>query len=274
VAPGHSARDLAAALASAGVALSPKPFAMGLRLELPQEAIDRAQYGRWAGDARLGAASFRLTRKEDEDVRSCYSFCMCPGGRVIACASEPGGLTTNGMSYSKRRLPMGNAAFLVPVGPADYPVHASPALAGAAFQWEVEKKAFAAAGGNYAVPAARLTDFLAGRPASPLPEGGSCARAVPADLRLILPACIVPTLEIASPVMLRDLRGARPEDAVLFAPETRSSSPWRIERNDEGESVNTRGLFPAGEGAGYAGGIVSSAVDGRRQAEALIRSVR
>lgn len=273
LAPGHSAREVPAMLAAAGVALTPKPFALGLRLELPQDAIDKAQYGKRAGSPLLGAASFRLTRKEDSNTRACYSFCMCPGGRVIACASEPGLLTTNGMSYSRRLLPRGNAAFLVPVGPADYPAHANPALAGMEFQREIEKKAFAAAGGTYAVPASRLTDFLAGRTPADLPEGGSCHRAKPADLRLILPACIVPTLEQAIPVMLRDLRSVRPEDALLYAAETRSSSPWRIERNAEGESVSTRGLFPAGEGAGYAGGIVSSAIDGRRAAEAMLQSI-
>ncbi len=271
LAPGHSARDVAAMLAAAGVTLTPKPFAMGVRLELPQAAIDRAQYGPFAGDARLGAASFRLTRKEEQGLRACYSFCMCPGGKVIACASEPGGLTTNGMSYSKRRLPGGNAAFLVPVEPSDYPDHAVPALAGARFQWDVEKKAFEAAGGTYAVPAQRLVDFMARRETASLPEGLSC-RSAPADLRLILPACILPTLERAIPAMLREMRGVRLEDCLLYAPETRSSSPWRIERGPECESVSTRGLFPAGEGAGYAGGIVSSAIDGRRAAEGLLLS--
>ncbi len=134
LAAGHSARDVHALLAQRGVALQPKPFAVGIRLEIPQAAIDHAQYGRFAALPLLGAASFRLTRREEPGTRPCYSFCMCPGGKVISCASEPGLLTTNGMSFSQRALAKGNAAFLVPVGPADYPAHATPALAGVEFQ--------------------------------------------------------------------------------------------------------------------------------------------
>ncbi len=269
---GHSARDTYAMLAAAGVALAAKPFAMGVRLEIPQAVIDKAQYGRWASSPLLGAASFRLTRREERDIRPCFSFCMCPGGRVIACASEPGFLTTNGMSYSRRSLPRGNAAFLAPVGPEDYPTHPVPALAGIAFQRDVERRAFEAAGSLYAVPAAALADFLAGRKPTALPEGGSCGRAVAADLRHILPACVARTLAGAIPAMLQELNGVRLDEALLYAPETRSSSPVRIERTESGESTNTRGLFPAGEGAGYAGGIVSSAVDGMRLAEAVLQA--
>jgi len=272
LAVGHSARDVYGMLSEAGVTLTPKPFAVGIRLELPQKAIDLAQYGRFAGSPLLGAASFRLTRREGPGVRACYSFCMCPGGKVIACASEPDRLTTNGMSYSKRSLNRGNAGFLVPVDPADYPWHAVPALAGIEFQRDIERAAFAAAGGTYAVPASRLTDFLAERTPVSLPADRSCPRAVPAELRSILPEFVTHTLARSLPPMLNELNKVRVDDAMLYAPETRSSSPLRIDRNEAGESINTRGLFPAGEGAGYAGGIVSSALDGRRAAEALLRA--
>ena len=273
LAVGHSARDVYEMLAKQGVTLQPKPFAVGVRLEIPQSAIDRAQYGRFAGSPQLGAASFRLTRREEAGLRSCYSFCMCPGGKVITCASEPGLLTTNGMSYSKRSLPLGNAAFLVPVGPADYPEHAIPALAGVEFQRKLEREAFAAAGGGYKVPATRLVDFLAKSVSSALPEGGSCPAAVPVEFRTILPDFVTATLENAIPPMLQELYGVKLKDAVLYAPETRSSSPLWITRHPEGESVNTRGLYPVGEGAGYAGGIVSSAIDGMRAAEHLLKSL-
>jgi uncharacterized FAD-dependent dehydrogenase len=253
--------------------LQPKPFAVGVRLEIPQSAIDRAQYGRFAGSPLLGAASFRLTRREENGIRSCYSFCMCPGGKVISCASEPGLLTTNGMSYSARSLPTGNAAFLVPVGPSDYPNHPIPALAGVEFQRQLERTAFAAAGGGYKVPACRLVDFLAQRVSPTLPEGGSCPYAVPLDFRDILPGFVTHTLEKTIPPMLKELNGVKLDDAVLYAPETRSSSPLWITRNPEGESVSTRGLYPVGEGAGYAGGIVSSALDGMRAAEHIVTRI-
>jgi uncharacterized protein len=262
LATGHSARDVHALLAKRGVALQPKPFAVGIRLEIPQEAIDRGQYGRFAGNPLLGAASFRLTRREENGARSCYSFCMCPGGKVISCASEPGMLTTNGMSYSQRALANGNAAFLVPVSPSDYPEHSISALAGVEFQRTLERAAFAAAGGEYRVAAVRLVDFLAQRVSSSLPADGSRPRCAPVEFRSILPDFVTCTLERALPPMLKELNKVKPEDVVLYAPETRSSSPLWILRNDRGESIGTRGLYPVGEGAGYAGGIVSSAIDG------------
>jgi uncharacterized FAD-dependent dehydrogenase len=192
---------------------------------------------------------------------------MCPGGKVISCASEPGLLTTNGMSYSNRSLPLGNAAFLVPVGPTDYPAHILPALAGLEFQRQLEQAAYMAAGGTYSVPATRLVDFLAKKTPTSLPDGRSCPRAVPVEFRNILPSFITRTLEVAIPLMLKELNGSKLEEVILYAPETRSSSPLWITRNPEGESTNTRGLYPIGEGAGYAGGIVSSALDGMRAAE-------
>lgn len=270
LAVGHSARDVYEALAGAGVALAAKPFAVGVRLEVPQSAIDRAQYGSFAKNPLLGAASFRLTRRAEPGVRACYSFCMCPGGKAIACASEPGLFTTNGMSYSKRSLPKGNAAFLVPVDLPDYPEHPIPALAGVAFQRELERKAFAAVGGRYAVPVVRLVDFLARRCSTQLPPECSCSPVVPVEFRDLLPEYVTHTLERALPPMLKELNGVRLDTAVLYAPETRSSSPVWMVREPNGESAGTHGLFPAGEGAGYAGGIVSSAIDGMRAAEHLL----
>jgi hypothetical protein len=195
---------------------------------------------------------------------------MCPGGKVISCASEPGLLTTNGMSYSKRSLPLGNAAFLIPVGPADYAAHEIPALAGLAFQQKLEQAAFTAAGGEYHVPATRLVDFLAGKAPKSLPDSRSCPRSVPVEFRNILPDFVTRTLASSIPPMLKELNGSRLEDVLLYAPETRSSSPLWITRNPDGESINTRGLYPAGEGAGYAGGIVSSALDGMRAGEHVV----
>jgi len=273
LAVGHSARDVVTMLTKRGVALQAKPFAVGIRLEIPQEDINQSQYGRFADNPHLGAAPFRLTRRGGDDIRSCYSFCMCPGGRVIACASEADRLTTNGMSYSSRSLARGNAGFLVPVGPEDYPKHAIPALAGMEFQRTLERAAFEAAGGNYAMPAIRLVDFLAQQVSSTLPEGGSCSRATPVEFRTILPEFIIRTLEVSLAPMLKELKPVKPEDALLYAPETRSSSPLWILRDPEGESTSTRGLFPAGEGAGYAGGIVSSAIDGMKSAEQVGRSL-
>jgi len=274
LATGHSARDVMTQLAERGVALRAKPFAVGIRLEIPQTDINRSQYGRFTENPLLGAANFRLTRREETGIRSCYSFCMCPGGRVIACASEAGFLTTNGMSYASRTMAKGNAAFLVPVGPEDYPEQALPALAGMEFQRTLERAAFEAAGGNYTVPAIRLVDFLSQQVSSSLPEGGSCARSTPVEFRSILPEFIIRTLEAALPPMLKELKPVQAEDALLYAPETRSSSPLWILRTPEGESASTRGLFPAGEGAGYAGGIVSSAIDGMKIAEQVEQALR
>ncbi len=262
LAVGHSARDVYQMLDETGVALEAKPFAVGIRLEVPQVAIDIAQYGKFAADPRLGAASFRLTRKESGDIRSCYSFCMCPGGCVIACASEAGMLTTNGMSYSKRAMSMGNAAFLVPVNPADYP--GESVFGGVDFQRAIEQRAFAAGGGGYATPAVMLDDFLKGHQSSSLPEDLSCKRSAPAEFRDILPDFIIHTLERSIRPMLKELDGINLAEAVLYAAETRSSSPIRILRDDNSQSVNTVGLYPIGEGSGYAGGIVSSAIDGIR----------
>ncbi len=263
LATGHSARDVYKQLHTDGVPLEAKPFAVGVRLEIPQHRIDTAQYGKWAEHPSLGAASFRLTRKEEGDARRCYSFCMCPGGEVISCASSEGLLTSNGMSLSARAEPFGNAAMLVPVEVSDFPDN--DILGGIAFQEAMEQKAFIAGGASYGLPAARLVDFLEGR-ASDLPAERSCQRAVAATLQDILPEFVATTLQSAIPSMLQQMNGADQDEALLYASETRSSSPVRILRDRTGAS-EIKGLYPCGEGAGYAGGIVSSALDGMKLAE-------
>jgi hypothetical protein len=264
LATGHSARDVYSMLAAHNVPLEAKPFAVGVRLEIPQHRIDTAQYGKWAHLPQLGSASFKLTRKEENRARRCYSFCMCPGGLVIACASSEGLLTTNGMSLSARAEPFGNAAFLVPVEQSDYP-DAGP-LAGIEFQKQMEAAAFKAGGSAYGLPAARLVDFLEGR-SGELPHERSCNRSVPALLQDILPDFASDTLLSAIPKMLKELNGTPLEEAILYASETRSSSPVRVLRGDDGQSIGVKGLYPCGEGAGHAGGIVSSALDGMKAAE-------
>ena len=267
LATGHSARDIYGMLAQRNVPIEAKPFAVGVRLEIPQPRIDEAQYGKWAGKLpMLGSASFRLTRKEEGHARRCYSFCMCPGGEVISCASSEGLVTSNGMSLSARAEPFGNAAFLVPVTQADFPTLGNPALAGIDFQKRMERTAFEVGGANYGLPAQRLIDFLE-RKKGDLPPARSCNKAAPAILQEILPEFVFQTLESALPKMLRQLNGTPLEEAILYGAETRSSSPVRILRDPSGESTGVKGFFPCGEGAGYAGGIVSSALDGMKVAE-------
>ena len=274
LAAGHSARDVYTMLSEAGVPLEAKPFAVGVRAEMPQHRINSAQYGRWAGHPRLGSASFRLTRKPTEATRSCYTFCPCPGGLVMACASNEGMLTTNGMSYSSRAKPFGNAAFLVPVGPTDYPIggrHA--ALAGLGLQRTMERNAFLAGGGDYGLPAQTLIEFLKGLPKTGIPDTRSCDRAVAADLGSLLPDPVADTLRAVLPRMIRELNGLHLEDVLLYGVETRSSSPVRVARDSETrESTGVRGLYPIGEGAGYTGGIVSSALDGMAAASRMIET--
>ncbi|GAB4267664.1 MAG: NAD(P)/FAD-dependent oxidoreductase [Candidatus Rifleibacteriota bacterium] len=277
LATGHSARDIYQLLAEANVKLEAKPFAVGIRLEIPQAQINKAQYGEFSGHPKLQAASFRLTRRPEGGARACYSFCMCPGGLVISCASEAGGLTTNGMSYSARNGFYGNAAFIVPINPEDFSVFARQnpysELAGIKFQQEIERAAFKKGGGNFSVPALRLEDFLNDRISVDLPGNRSCKMSTPADFREILPEFVIKTLKIAIPKMLAELNGCNPADAIVYAAETRSSSPIRIVRNELCQSISHNEIYPAGEGSGYAGGIVSSAVDGIKAAEMLVESL-
>lgn len=277
MATGHSARDIYYLLHKKGISLESKPMAIGIRLEAPQKQINLSQYGKFAEHPRLSAASFRVTRRPENNARACYSFCMCPGGLVISCASEDGALTTNGMSYSGRDSVWGNAAFIVPVEPADFAAFSAddvaPQLAGLNFQEKIEQAAFKAGGGDFVVPALILKDFLSGQVSAELPANRSCPRSRPASFDDILPDFVINTLRQAIPGMLRELGSISPADSIVYAAETRSSSAVRILRDDSGQSPVLRGLFPAGEGAGYAGGIVSSAVDGLKAAEQLIESI-
>jgi uncharacterized FAD-dependent dehydrogenase len=269
---GHSARDTFQMLHDEGVAMAAKPFAIGVRIEHPQRLIDEAQFGRFAGHPLLGAADYKLTCRTAHG-RSVYSFCMCPGGQVVAAASETGGVVTNGMSQYSRAERNANSALVVDVMPGrDFP---DQPLAGISFQQTWERRAFVAGGGAYQAPAQLLGDFLRGAPSCQL---GEVLPSYQPGIRLgnladCLPDAVAMAIRDAIPVFARKIRGFDREDALLTGVETRTSSPLRILRDHETlESVNTRGLFPAGEGAGYAGGILSAAVDGIRVAEAMIQA--
>jgi uncharacterized FAD-dependent dehydrogenase len=275
LAPGHSARDLFAALVAAGVRVDPKPFSVGVRIEHPQSVIDRARFGLQAGHAALGAADYKLVHHGDNG-RSTYSFCMCPGGTVVAATSEEGRVVTNGMSQYSRAERNANAGIVVGVTPADFTAdeRADP-LGGVAFQRRLESLAFEVGGGTYAAPVQCVGDFLAGRASTSLGEVIPSYKpgVTPTDLSLVLPEYVVSAIREALPVFGRRIKGFDLPDAVMTAVETRTSSPIRITRNEAFESLNTRGLYPAGEGAGYAGGILSAAVDGTRVAEAVALSL-
>ncbi len=269
---GHSARDTFEMLHARGIHIEAKPFSIGCRIEHPQSLIDRARYGTLAGHPLLGAADYKLVHHAGNG-RSVYSFCMCPGGTVVAAASEPGRLVTNGMSQYSRDERNANSAIVVGITPADYP--GNP-LAGIAFQRHWEERAFALGGSNYAAPAQLLGDFLLGRASSAM---GSVLPSYKPDVHLCdlastLPGFALAAMREAIPAFDKQIRGFNQADAVLTAVETRTSSPIRITRNeDDLQSLNTRGLYPAGEGAGYAGGILSAAVDGIKVAEAVARAL-
>jgi uncharacterized FAD-dependent dehydrogenase len=267
LAVGHSARDTFAMLEGRGVAIVPKPFSIGFRIEHPQSLIDRSRFGDKAGHPLLGAADYKLVHHASNG-RSVYSFCMCPGGTVVAAASEPGHVVTNGMSQYSRAERNANAGIVVGITPADYP---GGALAGVAFQRHWERQAFLAGGSSYAAPAQRVGDFLAGRPSAVLGAVVPSYKpgVTPTDLSGCLPDYAIAAIREAIPAFDRQIRGFALEDAVLTGVETRTSSPIRIERGAGCQSVNTAGLFPAGEGAGFAGGILSAGVDGIRVAEAV-----
>jgi uncharacterized FAD-dependent dehydrogenase len=269
LAVGHSARDTYRMLAERGLAMEAKPFAVGVRIEHPQQLIDQAQYGPQAGHPRLGAADYALVFQDRASGRAAYSFCMCPGGLVVAAASEEGGVVTNGMSLYDRASGQANSALVVTVGPDDW---GDGALAGVDFQRRWEAAAFAAGGGNYAAPVQAVGDFLAGRadgdkfltrpsyrPGVRLANLGSC-----------LPAAVAATLARALADFGRKIKGFDHPQAVMTGVETRTSAPVRLLRTTARMSVNLAGLYPAGEGAGYAGGIMSAALDGLAAAEAII----
>ncbi|MEA4964441.1 MAG: hypothetical protein VB055_01290 [Oscillospiraceae bacterium] len=268
---GHSARDTFQMLEQAGLPMEPKPFSMGVRIEHRQADIDKSQYGPFAGHPALPPADYKLNCRLP-DGSSAYTFCMCPGGYVVAAASETGGVVTNGMSNHDRGGENANSALLVTLKPEDFPYDGP--LGGCRWQREIEEAAFSAGGGDYRAPAQLLSDFLASRPSAAFGAVRPTYRpgVTFCNLDDVLPKRITDTLRSALPVLDRSLRGFLCPDAVLTAPETRSSSPVRILR-DDGLQAALRGLFPCGEGAGYAGGITSAAVDGLRCAEALIASL-
>jgi uncharacterized FAD-dependent dehydrogenase len=269
---GHSARDTFAMLHEARVFAEAKPFSIGVRIEHPQSWIDRARFGQDAGNQTLGAAEYHISH-HCSNGRTVYSFCMCPGGTVVAATSEEGRVATNGMSQYSRNERNANSGFVVAIDPArDYP---GDPLAGLALQRHWEERAFVAGGSNYKAPAQRLGDFLAGRPSTSLGTVVPSYRpgVHPTDLAECLPDFVVAAMREALPVFGRQIQGYGHPDVVMTGVETRTSSPVRFTRGDDFQSLNTIGLFPAGEGAGYAGGILSAAVDGIKVAEAVAQSL-
>ena len=305
LAPGHSARDTFTMLWNAGVFMEAKPFSVGFRIEHPQGVIDRARWGRHAGHPLLGAADYKLVHHASNG-RAVYSFCMCPGGTVVAATSEAGRVVTNGMSQYSRNERNANAGLVVGIEPADFP-QSFPAdlplwtaafgeqdgpalaaqaqalaakgkthpLAGVVLQRQLEARAFELGGGTYDAPGQRVGDFLAAQASTALGEVEPSYKpgVKPVDLALALPAYAIEAMREALPVFGRKIKGYDMPDAVLTGVETRTSSPLRITRGDDCQSLNTRGLYPAGEGAGYAGGILSAGVDGLKVAEALAKDI-
>ena len=266
---GHSARDVYAWAGGMGLALERKGSAVGVRLEHPQPVIDRLQYGRAAGDARLPPACYEV--RASGAGRSVYSFCMCPGGFIVPAATEPDGVVVNGMSLSRRDSPHANAAMVVAVTPADYGAAALGPLAGVDFQRRIEQQAHALGGGALRAPAQRLADFLAQRASTSLPHVSYHPGVVARPLDEVFPAYVTAALRAGLESISRRMHGFLHEDAVLVAAETRTSAPLRIVRDPVSlQSPTVAGLYPTGEGAGYAGGIVSSAIDGMGVAEAIL----
>jgi hypothetical protein len=291
---GHSSRDTFAMLYERGVQMEAKPFSIGFRIEHPQGVIDRARWGRHAGHPLLGAADYKLVHHA-ANGRAVYSFCMCPGGTVVAATSEPGRVVTNGMSQYSRNERNANAGMVVGIDPRDYP--RAPAafeaalgathgvetlaagqhhpLAGIVLQRQLESGAYVLGGGNYNAPGQLVGDFIAGRPSKEL---GSVQPSYQpgvtlGDLHGALPGYAIEAMREALPVFGRKIKGYDMPDAVLTGVETRTSAPLRIDRGDNLQSPNTPGLYPAGEGAGFAGGILSAGVDGIKVGEAVARSL-
>ncbi|MFZ4480866.1 MAG: NAD(P)/FAD-dependent oxidoreductase [Rhodoferax sp.] len=291
---GHSSRDTCAMLYQRGVAMQAKPFSIGFRIEHPQSVIDKARWGRHAGHPLLGAADYKLVHHASNG-RSVYSFCMCPGGTVVAATSEVGRVVTNGMSQYSRNERNANAGIVVGIDPGDYPVDAegfhaalgeqvpfdlAPGLthhplAGIVLQRQLESQAYLLGGSNYDAPGQLVGDFIAGRASTRL--GGVEPSYKPGvllgDLRAALPAYATDAMREALPAFARKIKGFDMPDAVLTGVETRTSSPLKMPRGEDLQSSNTRGLYPAGEGASYAGGILSAGVDGIKVAEALARTL-
>jgi uncharacterized FAD-dependent dehydrogenase len=300
---GHSSRDTFVMLHRRGVAMQAKAFSIGVRIEHPQSVIDQARWGRHAGHPLLGAADYKLVHHA-QNGRAVYSFCMCPGGTVVAATSEPGRVVTNGMSQYSRNERNANAGMVVAIDPPDYPLdtaawqaafgeqdgrqlaqeaaalaalqppQAHP-LAGIVLQRQLETRAFEVGGSNYEAPGQLVGDFLAQRPSttwgSVLPSYKPGVKLV--DLADVLPGYAIEAMREALPIFGRKIKGYDMADAVMTGVETRTSSPLRIPRGDDHQSTNTQGLYPAGEGASYAGGILSAGVDGIKVAESLARSL-
>ncbi len=301
---GHSARDSFALLWDAGVFMEAKPFSVGFRIEHPQSVIDQARWGRHVGHPLLGAADYKLVHHANNG-RAVYSFCMCPGGTVVAATSEPGRVVTNGMSQYSRNERNANAGLVVGIEPSDFPLqfptdaplwtaafgevdgprYAAQAqsllvqgqthpLAGIVLQRQLESRAYTLGGSTYEAPGQRVGDFLAGQPSS---ASGEVEPSYKPGIRLgdltpSLPAFAIEAMREALPVFGRKIKGYDMADALLTGVETRTSAPLRITRGEDFQSLNTRGLYPAGEGAGYAGGILSAGVDGIKVAEAVARA--
>jgi uncharacterized protein len=272
---GHSARDTFQMLFDRGVYVEPKPFSIGFRIEHPQGLIDRARFGPSVGNPILGAADYKLVHHASNG-RSVYSFCMCPGGTVVAATSEGGRVVTNGMSQYSRNERNANAGIVVGIEPADFPADLANPLGGIDFQRHWESRAYELGGGNYNAPGQLVGDFVAGRASTAFGDVQPSFKPGVhlTDLATALPDYAVVAMREALPAFDKTIPGFFMADAVLTAVETRTSSPIRIKRRDDDfQSLNTKGLFPAGEGAGYAGGIMSAGIDGIRVAEAVAHSV-
>lgn len=268
---GQAARDTYRMLYANGIELVPKPFAVGARIEHPQEFIDRSQFGKFAGHPRLGAAEYRLTGKSGS--RGVYTFCMCPGGVVVASSSDHGQVVTNGMSYHARNGRNANSAIIVQVNPSDF---GGDPLSGIVFQEKIENAAFRLGGGDYSAPAIRVGDFMRGIKPSSFGTVTPTYRpaTVPRDITKCFPAAISNGIREGISAFARQIRNFDMYDAVLTAVESRSSAPVRISRDEFGEATRMKGLYPVGEGAGYAGGIISAAVDGMHAAERIMNKYK
>ncbi|MGL4611667.1 MAG: NAD(P)/FAD-dependent oxidoreductase [Trueperaceae bacterium] len=273
LAVGHSARDTFQMLYDKGVYVEAKPFSIGFRVEHPQPLIDKVRFGSQAGYEILGAADYKLVH-HCKNGRSVYSFCMCPGGFVVAAASEPGRVVTNGMSQYSRNEKNANSGIVVGIDPRDYPGHP---LAGVELQRRIEEKAFELGGKTYEAPGQLVGDFIAGRPSSKLGEVEPSYKPGVrlGDLSESLPDYAIEAIREALPAFDKQIKGFAMNDAVLTGVETRTSSPIRIKRDEDNffQSVNTKGLYPAGEGAGYAGGILSAGIDGIKTAQAVALNI-
>jgi hypothetical protein len=278
LAPGHSAKDVMAMLLRLGLALEPRPFAVGFRVEHPQALINEQRYGRYAGHPSLPAADYRLSynqgRPGDEDHRGVYSFCMCPGGVVVATPTCPGELCVNGMSHATRDGRFANSGIVVTVGPKDFAAQGFDGpLAGVQFQSHIEAAAFAAGGGAFTAPAQRLSDFVAGRASTDVGATSYRRGLRVADVAALYPTALLEALRLGITSFEQKMRGFISDEATVIGVETRTASPVRLARHDNLQAVGLAGLYPCGEGLGWGGGITSAALDGMRVAEALLTSL-